>query len=189
MAKIDILVEGYVIKDDQGERASSTAVLVREKDLNIIVDPGIARQPLAEALQKIGIKPEEINFVFLTHYHPDHAYGAGWFPQAKILDNECIYDGDLIIKHDGFVPDTYIAIMHSPGHSEEHCSLAVPTEKGMVIIAGDVFWWAKDQQKEPDISYPDPYASNMEILAKSREKALKLADFIIPGHGRIFKVK
>lgn len=189
MAKIEILVEGYAVKEEGGERASSTAVLVQEKDVNIIVDPGIARQPLAESLKKINLKPEDIHYVLLTHYHPDHAFGAAWFPQAKVLDVGYLYEDDKIIKHDGFIPGTELAIMHTPGHAYEHCSLAVPTDKGMVVISGDVFWWYQGEEQKLDAGHQDPYAQDQKTLEKSRSKVLKLADLVIPGHGKIFKVK
>jgi glyoxylase-like metal-dependent hydrolase (beta-lactamase superfamily II) len=189
MAKIEILVQGYVRKEGEAERASSSAVLVQEKDINIIVDPGLAKEQLAAALQKTGLKPEDIHYVLLTHYHPDHALGAAWFPQAKVIDDEVVYDGDKITSHDGFIPDTELAIMRTPGHAHEHCSLAVPTDKGMAVISGDVFWWNDGQEQKIDIHSPDPYAKNQKLLEESRAKVLKLADFIIPGHGSIIKVK
>jgi glyoxylase-like metal-dependent hydrolase (beta-lactamase superfamily II) len=189
MAKIEILVQGYVYKEGEAEHASSSAVLVQDKDINIIVDPGVAREKLAEALQKTGLKPDDIHYVVLTHFHPDHALGTGWFPQAKVIDAEQIHDGDSARDHDGFIPDTELAILSTPGHSRYHCSLAVPTDKGMVVIAGDTFWWTDDEEQKVDINKPDPYAQDMAMLKESREKLLKLADFIIPGHGKIIKVK
>lgn len=75
-----------------------------------------------------------------------------------------------------------ITIIETPGHSDDGLTFLVKTDRGEVAICGDVFW------KE---GYPkhDPYAKNMEELTKSREKVLKIADFIIPGHGNIFKAK
>ncbi len=189
MAKLEIIVEGYVENVAGIERASSTVVLVHERDLNIIVDPGIARQPLAEALTKRGLKAEDIQYVFLTHYHPDHAFGAAWFSTAKTVDYEYLYDGDRIVKHDGFLPGTELAIVHTPGHSPEHCSLVVPTNQGMVVIAGDVFWWSRDQEPTLEVERRDPYATDHRALVESRSKILKLADFIVPGHGKIIKVR
>jgi len=189
MAKVKILVQGYFEKKVANERASSTVVLVQDNDVKIIIDPGLARQPLAESLKKINLKPEDINYVLLTHYHPDHAFGAAWFPQAKILDVSYIYEGDKIIKHDGFVPDTELAIMHTPGHAHEHCCLAVPTDQGMVVVAGDVFWWTDGEKQSMNIKKQDPYATDQPQLEESRSKVKKLADFIIPGHGKIIKVE
>ncbi len=189
MAKITILLEGYVRKEKEIEYASSSAVLVQDKELNIVVDPGMAKEKLGKALQKASIAPEQVNYVLLTHYHPDHAYGAAWFPKAKIIDVESVYDGDSIIEHDGFVPGTELAIMHTPGHAHEHCSLAVSTEKGMVIIAGDLFYWSNEEEQKLDVHMDDVYAKDNRALVESRQKVLKLADYIIPGHGRIIKVK
>jgi len=189
MAKIDILVQGYVTKDEKRDRASSSAVLVQDKEVNIIVDPGLAKEELAAALRKLNLKPEDVDYILLTHYHPDHSFGAAWFPKAKILDNEEVLEGDVVNKHDGFIPNTDLAIMHTPGHADEHCSLAVPTDKGMVVIAGDVFWWTDSEEQKIDINKQDPYAIDFEKLKKSREKVLKIADFVVPGHGKIFKVK
>ena len=41
MAKTKILVKGYAKEIDGEEHASSTATLIQENGLNIIVDPGI----------------------------------------------------------------------------------------------------------------------------------------------------
>ncbi|MFH0805017.1 MAG: MBL fold metallo-hydrolase, partial [Patescibacteria group bacterium] len=181
MATVNILVQGYATSGDSGERASSTAVLVRDRDATVVVDPGLARERLMTSLAKLEVRPEDVQFVLLTHHHPDHALGAGWFPQAKIIDCRDVFDGDRISQHDGFVPGTELAIMHTPGHSAEHCSLAVPTQQGMVVIAGDVFWWEDGEGQTLDVTKPDPYAVSQQQLQESREKVLKLADIIIPG--------
>ncbi|MFA6553361.1 MAG: MBL fold metallo-hydrolase [Patescibacteria group bacterium] len=187
MASIKLLVQGYAQTGDV-ERASSTSVLVVDKDVKVVVDPGVNREALAAGLQKEGLKPEDIQYVLITHYHPDHAYGAAWFPQAALLDYKERYQGDSIKQHDGFVPGTELAIMHTPGHTPEHCSLAVPTEQGMVVVAGDVFWWPDGVKQTLDIDYPDEYAQDVATLQESRQKLLKLADVIIPGHGHAMQV-
>lgn len=58
----------------------------------------------------------------------------------------------------------------------------VKTDKGIVAICGDVFW----KENFPE---DDPYASDKEKLKESRKKVLEIADWVIPGHGKIFKVK
>ncbi|MFA5135659.1 MAG: MBL fold metallo-hydrolase [Patescibacteria group bacterium] len=189
MAKVDVLIRGYAVKQDKGERASSTAVLVRDGSATVLVDPGINRQSLSRALEKVHVQPEEITHVLVTHYHPDHAYGAAWFPEAILLDNDCRYEGDAINDHDGFIPGTELAIMKTPGHAPEHCSLAVPTEQGMVVIAGDVFWWYDAEEQSLALDRPDPFAQDRAQLRESREKVLKLADIIIPGHGDVITVQ
>ncbi|MCJ7786668.1 hypothetical protein MUP06_00420, partial [Patescibacteria group bacterium] len=53
------------------------------------------------------------------------------------------------------------------------------------------FWWTDDQEqkteKESLIRHEDPYVKNREELMNSRKKILEIADYIIPGHGKMFK--
>jgi len=195
MAKVKILIEGYAREEDSTEFASSTTTLIQEVDLNIIVDPGMNRELLLEALRKENLSPDEINYVILTHYHLDHSLLAGVFEKAKILDDGDIYSWDgKIESHGGKVPGTDIKIIKTPGHDMFHCSVLVPTEDfGKIVIAGDIFWWRDNEKQKTDkeslINHKDPYVKNEEALINSRKKVLDIADYIIPGHGKMFKVK
>ena len=195
MAKVKILIEGYAREEDSTEFASSTTTLIQEVDLNIIVDPGMNRELLLEALRKENLSPDEINYVILTHYHLDHSLLAGVFEKAKILDDGDIYSWDgKIESHGGKVPGTDIKIIKTPGHDMFHCSVLVPTEDfGKIVIAGDIFWWRDNEKQKTDkeslINHKDPYVKNEEALINSRKKVLDIADYIIPGRGKMFKVK
>jgi len=195
MAKIKILIRGYVKEIDGKEFASSTTTLIQDADLNIIVDPGMDRKLLVSALNEENLSLNQIDYVILTHTHLDHSLLAGIFENAKILDNNEIYSFDGNIgEHGGKVPNTEIQIIKTPGHDQFHCSVLVDTEDlGKVIIAGDVFWWTDDEEQKTDklslLEHKDPYLKDAQALKKSREKILELADYIIPGHGKIFKVK
>ncbi|TRZ79827.1 MBL fold metallo-hydrolase [bacterium] len=195
MAKVKILIEGYAKEEDGTEFASSTATLIQEVDLNIIVDPGMNRELLLEALRKENLSPNKINYVILTHNHLDHSLLTGVFEKAKILDNEDIYSWDgKIESHGGKIPGTDIEIIKTPGHDIFHCSVLVQDENlGKVVIAGDVFWWEDSQEQKTDkeslIKLQDPYVKNEEDLINSRKKVLAFADYIIPGHGKPFKVE
>lgn len=189
MAQVKILVPGYAKYEGDIIFASSTCVLVQDKNLNILVDPGMSRDKLVQAMEKAGLTPGDIHYVLLTHAHIDHSFGMALFPSAKILDSEFIYDGEKEGAHDGFIPDTELAIIQTPGHTLDHCSLAVPTDKGMVVMAGDVFWWPEHEEPKVDVKKHDPYAVDNKLLIESREKILKIADFVIPGHGKMFRVE
>lgn len=192
MAKVKVLIEGYAKKTKTGWIASSTTTLVQEKGLNIIVDPGKNRKLLLEKLSQEGLKPEDIDYVLMTHFHPDHNYLLAIFSEAKALDDELIYDSDGEYEHGGKVPGTGLRIMQTPGHEKFHGSLVVPTEKGAIVIAGDVFWWADEEKQDiPSVEalmkHKDPFVKDEKALGKSRRKVLKIADWIIPGHGKMFK--
>ena len=195
MAEIKILIEGYAKKENGNEFASSTTTLIQENGLNIIVDPGMDRKLLLRALKKENLSPSDINYVILTHYHLDHSLLTGIFENAKIIDNGELYSWDgKIESHEGKVPKTNIKIIKTPGHDMFHCSVLVETKKfGKVAVVGDVFWWSDEQEQKTDreslMKHEDPYVKNKEQLLESRKNVLELADSIIPGHGKMFKVK
>ncbi len=195
MAGVKILIEGYAKEKGGTEFASSTTTLIREGNLNIIVDPGMNRGLLLEALEKEGLSPAEINYVVLTHYHLDHSLLAGIFKNAEVLDDGSIYSFNGKIKdHDGKIPETDIEIIKTPGHDPFHCSVVVKADDlGKIVIASDVFWWETGQEQKTDkeslIEHKDPYVKNKEALINSRKKVLEIADYIIPGHGKMFKCK
>ncbi len=195
MTKLGILVKGYAGEKNGEEFASSMAILIQNDDLNIVVDPGMNKKMLLDGLKKYGLKTKDINFVILTHTHLDHSLLAGIFENAKVLDNSDIYSFDgKITKHGGKVPNTDIEIIKTPGHDQFHCSVIVKIDDlGKVVIAGDVFWWADGEEQETDrqglLEHKDSYVKDPKALNESREKILSLADYIIPGHGEMFKVK
>lgn len=191
MTQIKILIEGYAKQTNNGWLANSTVTLVKANGKNIIVDPGFDREKLSNALKKDNLKISDIDFVFLTHGHIDHSLLAGIFENAKIVDELYVYQKDSIIKHNGIIPDTGLKVIRTPGHMEEHCSLIIETEKGVYVVAGDVFWWMEGEKQEVNIDKPDgdPEHMNIQKLIASRKKILEIADWIIPGHGKMFKVK
>ncbi|MDD3102346.1 MAG: MBL fold metallo-hydrolase [Patescibacteria group bacterium] len=191
MTEIKILIEGYAKPLKNGWLANSSVVFIKSNGKNIIADPGFDREKLLSALKKEKLKTSDIDFVFLTHGHIDHSLLSGIFEKAKIVDELYIYQKDIIIKHNGIIPNTDLKVIRTPGHMEEHCSLIVETKKGVYAVAGDVFWWLENEKQEIDISKPDndPEHMNLQKLIVSRKKILKLADYIIPGHGKMFRVK
>lgn len=60
--------------------------------------------------------------------------------------------------------------------------------KGQILVAGDVFWWPAGVDQKIDINSPDEFASDQKSLSVSRSHALKIADYIIPGHGQKFAI-
>jgi glyoxylase-like metal-dependent hydrolase (beta-lactamase superfamily II) len=193
MAEIKVLIEGYAKEEKDVELASSTTVLIKENNLNIIVDPGMNRKLLIDNLKKENLSILDINYVILTHHHLDHILLAGIFKNAKVFDNNEIYSWDGKIKeHNGNIPSTSIKIIKTLGHGVFPCSILVNTKDlGKVVIAGDIFWWFDKETQKNDreslIEHKDPYARKGNYIKESRIKLLDIADWIIPGHGKMFK--
>jgi len=187
MAEAKILVEGYTNADsasDGGEeKTCPTISLVLDKDIVMVVDPGVldSQKILADALKKENIKVEDVNFVCITHSHIDHYRNIGMFPEAKTLEYFGIWSGGSVNDLPEKLTDD-IKIIKTPGHDNTSITLLVKTAKGTVAVCGDVFW----KESGPEI---DEYAQDQKELEKSRQKVLKMADWIIPGHGPMFKNK
>lgn len=194
MANIKVLINGYAKEINNDEYASSSVTLIRENNLNILVDVGMNRQLLLNSLLKEKLSPMDINYVVLTHTHVDHCLLAGIFENAQILDDSSIYSFDgKISLHQGKIQGTNIEIISTPGHDQFHCAVLVKTDDyGKVAISADLFWWSDDAEQRTDkeslLNLDDPYMNDKEALYKSRGEILKIADYIIPGHGKPFKL-
>jgi len=186
MATVDVLIKGYETKTAEGKDCySSTTTLIKSDGKSIVVDPGQADPAiLIIALEKHGLKPEDIDYVFLTHSHLDHSKNTAIFPNAKVVDAWGIRNHDIEDSHggDGYELLPQVKIITTPGHSHDHASLLVETDQGRVLVGGDLYWHSDFTPAE------DPYAWDQKELEKSRRKALAMADFLIPGHDDITKI-
>lgn len=193
MNKIKVLIQGYAKELKNGWLASSTVVLIKSDNQLTISDPGCNRKKLLEALKRDGIKTGSINFVFLTHGHADHSLLAGIFEKAKFVTFESLmYKKDLQLEFKDDILGSGTKIIKTPGHSKEHLSLLVNTNEGKYVIAGDVFWWADGEKQIVNINKKDdahPAEVDMQKLIKSRKEIIKIGDWIIPGHGKMFRAK
>jgi len=187
LVKVKVLRTGQFefFEGGGGCRARCTISLVMDGDKNILVDPGgvCEGQEVAELLVAEGLTPGDVNYVVLTHYHPDHSGNMGLFQHATFVDGVESFRGELFTFYSGELPLTdKVKVILTPGHSSnEDCSVIVRGEAGVVAIVGDLFW--SNQYDDP------PFIFDTHSLRRSREEIIRTADFIIPGHGNMFKVK
>jgi glyoxylase-like metal-dependent hydrolase (beta-lactamase superfamily II) len=180
MTSVHLLHAGYA-----GDRVGSSIVLVRDADALIVVDPGmVARRSLIlEPLAGLGVLPEAVTHVFLSHHHPDHTVNIALFPNAEVVDFWARYKDDLWLDHDG---DGYrlsprAQLWLTPGHTEEDATLVVEADDA--VYAMTHLWWREDRTPEVD-----PLAADQASILVHRERVLAAADVVIPGHGGPFRV-
>ena len=89
---------GLVKGEDQSKKIDIALMiwLVRGNGRNVMVDSGFYREPFlkqwkpaeyikpSEAISKLGLKPEDITDVIISHAHWDHCDGADLFPKARV---------------------------------------------------------------------------------------------------------
>ncbi len=186
MAEVKVLIPGYTSADNpnsEEEKTCATITLVKDKDIVIVVDPGIleSQQMLINALKKEGLNVNDVNIVCITHSHIDHYRNIGMFPKAKTLEFYGLWDKNKVEDwKEQFTED--IKIIKTPGHDKTSITLLVKTNKGIIAICGDVFW-------KENLPEKDEYADDLKTLKETRKKIIKLADWIVPGHANMYKVK
>lgn len=182
MANVKVLVEGYYGRDDQGdEKVRPTISLVRDRNIVMVVDPGIVEdyKVIIEALTKEDLTVNDVNYVCLTNARINHCKNAGLFPKAKILEYFGVWNGIAIEDWNEQFSDN-IQVLKTPGHSDANITLFVKTDDGVVAICGDVFW----KENYPEV---DPYASDLKKLEQSRHLVLAHSHWIVPGHAGMYK--
>jgi glyoxylase-like metal-dependent hydrolase (beta-lactamase superfamily II) len=127
----DFQVSGLVAGADKNSKLDIAMMiwLVRAPGRNILVDAGFYREQFfkqwhvtdfvkpSEAIGRLGLKPEDITDVVITHMHWDHADGLDLFPKAKIWvqkDELEYYAGQgwqSRRTHGGIDPDDVMAVV------------------------------------------------------------------------------
>ena len=186
MTSARILLEGFTNVDcrekGEPEETRATSALVVDDGFVVVTDPGVLKNTddMAKALRDEGLKYDDVTHVFLTHSHIDHYRNLGLFPKAKTVEYYGVWhDATCEDRQEFLTPN--IQIFETPGHDRTSLSMIVTTEQGKIAIVGDV-WWKECIPKH------DKFADDPEALESSRKMIAELADYIIPGHGGMYKV-
>jgi phosphoribosyl 1,2-cyclic phosphodiesterase len=67
-----------------GSGSSGNTTLISDGGTNILVDVGLSGRETAKRLKRLGLEPENISAIVVSHEHGDHCRGVG--PFAKSLD-------------------------------------------------------------------------------------------------------
>lgn len=181
--RIKQIKEGFVKSDKKTYiLACSSVTLIKDKKLKILVDTGGKGffKEIKNNLKKEGINPKEITHVINTHSHPDHTWNNAFFENAEFISSGGILKDKFYWKKLPINIGKIIEIISTPGHSEDSCSVIVKIKKDVYAITGDLFFTNKE--KIPS------FEKNVEEIKKNRQLILKKANFIIPGHGKMFRV-
>ena len=91
MANVDEVAENVYLIDDQLfsiPKLGSVYLLNEEKKALIESGPATSAKAVLDGIREVGVRPEDIAYVIVTHIHLDHAGGAGVLlknmPQAKV---------------------------------------------------------------------------------------------------------
>jgi len=165
-------------------RAGGTVSLVLA-DRRILVDTGgpAERDVVVALLAGRGLTPDQIDTVVCSHGHIDHVGNNNLFPHATFILGQDRSVGDAFSALEFKEIASGARIVPTPGHTSEDLSVLVETAAGVVAIAGDVFESAYDDESWVQ------YSRDPERQRRSRAELLEVADFIVPGHGEMFRCR
>ena len=140
---------------------STVVILEDENEGIVVIDPGssVILGKLERELESMGLKPDDVKHIILTHFHMDHAFNTIFFESATIHLHSAYSTKDyskfgiLLGKHyeivrkswrrietfeDGDVLFESIEIHSSPWHAREHVSMVLNLKDGRYFVVGDV---------------------------------------------------
>ena len=178
-ARLDVLVEGYARRPN----VAGTVSLVRDEGRVIVVDPGMVadRDLILRPLRDLGVRPEDVTDVVVSHHHLDHTVNIALFPVVPVHDFQSVIDGDVFTARpaDGTQLTPAVRLLATPGHTPQDITTLVGTADDVVALTH--LWWTADGPAD------DPYAPDREQLRAQRERVLELATLVVPGHGAPFR--
>jgi glyoxylase-like metal-dependent hydrolase (beta-lactamase superfamily II) len=155
-----------------GWRLPCTSYLVRSRGTTMLVDTGLGPPGLTGwelenegrlpgALAVLGVEPDDVDVVFLTHLHIDHvgwntdAGGAPLFPRARYVVHRdglefartqgarphvrrCIVPLDFETVAGDFELAPGVTAFEAPGHYPGHMALRLASDGREAVLAADV---------------------------------------------------
>ncbi len=169
---------------------SATCTLLQAGKIRLIVDPSPAPEPLeAKLYATTGLRPGDIDMVFLTHFHGDHRFGIELFAGKRLLMAAAGTDEwrtanpgethliDRFEPAEGNLPDG-IELRSTPGHSYGHHSLDVKSDWGSLVVSGDAVMTRDFLRAEEGFHN----SVDFELASKTIRGLKRDFDIIIPGH-------
>lgn len=207
------------LKNLAGIGCGSTVTYI-ESDARVLVDTGfefdsemtdenvkLNRKLLLRDLKAAGLKPADIDIVFITHWHIDHFGNFKLFKDSTFMTPEAAA-GKVKIEVAGVKDGEKIAdgvtAVSTPGHTADHGSLVFRTDRlrksvqagagGRIVgigevtvaVAGDAILTPSFYMAEKIWSQNKDFSSE-DAAKESAKKLTDVADYIIPGHGDMFR--
>jgi len=186
----DISLFSPGVNEGQSKELTDSCYLIRHPKGDLFWDAGLAdaigpsgievfngalhlsvTNPLRAQLNDIGVQPEDIEWLGISHFHSDHTGNANWFNNATLLIQKEEFDAAFGANPQqyGFNPDSYNqfnasnaqilqgdhdvfgdgrvvikrAVGHTPGHQMLYLNLP---NSGPIMLSGDLYHFTSNRE-------------------------------------------
>lgn len=204
VSDLDIFSDAYLY-ERQEKTLTDSCYLIRHGDRYLLWDAGLPgelagasaqngpfrmslRARIRDQLARIGVRPEQVTFVGISHYHDDHTGQAADFPGATLLigapDWEAIrarpesaarfrpwIEGGSTVQpvardHDVF-GDGSVVMLNMPGHTPGHHALLVRLRgRTPVLLTGDLYHFTEQVRNAGVPSFNTDRADTLASFAR-----------------------
>ena len=178
--------------DAKGVRAAiCTCTLIAGDGFRLLVDPSLAdaAEMARELDRRTGIKPCDVNAIFVTHEHGDHFAGVAHFPDARWLAAPAVAEilnksARLSRRFENVTDRLFdaVEVIATPGHTNSHHGLRFDCDGLSIVAAGDAVA-TRDFFRERRGYFN---AVDFELSARTMDRLAAIADIIVPGHDNGF---
>ena len=162
----------------------------------VLYDTGLRDGQIVMRLTEIGVSPESVSKILITHLHPDHfgglvnRQGGASFPNAEVYVSKPEYDYWVneqknksviaslkayrvkqFVYGDEVIPG--VRAIDTAGHTPGHTSYLIEADGEKLIIAGDIMHFPEIQLPHPEVAVR--YDTDPENAVKSRKFLLDYA--------------
>lgn len=214
IVSIGALSRNRLWNETEAKRAGhATTTLIRDASTTILVDPGLPAEVLAQRLdERAGLRPEQIEVVFLTNFRPVHRRGLAVFSKAtwlmhqpeiaamkvhlteierrseagddvrRLVREEMALLSRIQSANDKLTPSVHL--FPTAGVTPGAAGLLLAAATHTVLVAGD----AVISRGYFQAGRVFEQVSSVDDARESFSEIIEIADEIVPGHDNAFRV-
>jgi N-acyl homoserine lactone hydrolase len=201
--KLQLVFSCYVIKHGND-------YMVWDTGQPTTAGPVAPKVPLQELLGKLELKPEQIKYVGISHYHGDHIGQVAALPQSTLLIGKG--DWDVLVDQKAATTagtsnanfahwlggggkvepvrldqdvfgDGTVVMLNTPGHTPGHHALVVKLkDMGPVILSGDMAHFRENYDQDGVPSFNTDRSQTIASIERIKQIAKNLKATVIVQH-------
>jgi glyoxylase-like metal-dependent hydrolase (beta-lactamase superfamily II) len=190
--------------------------LIKHGDEYMIWDTGFSmnagatapKTSLVDLLAQLKLKPEQVKYVGISHYHGDHIGQVSSFPKSTLLIGKGDWDeltspkpapdanpapfaswikGESKVEPVALDKDVFgdgtVLMLNTPGHTPGHHALLVKLpQTGNVLLSGDLAHFRENYDKDGVPSFNTNRAETIASIERSKQIASNLKATVVIQH-------